>query len=165
MMALIIITLSMAHLCLLPAHCIWFIFLWIFPFWVFFWRFHTTFSMNIPLWISLNFPWFPFFFTDLIVVNCHYFGISPSSSILFDRTARLLFNWDSLHATLNSHYSTWQQYCDIWTYGRFIEIQNNIRRQKLHRKNQGSNFLGGSFSNRHNIRFPIQFRKKSTPVS
>ena len=35
-----------------------------------------------------------------------------------------------------------------WPYGRFIEIQNNLRRKKLHRTNPGSNFLGGSFSNR-----------------
>ena len=34
-----------------------------------------------------------------------------------------------------------------WWHGRSIEIQNNLRRQKLHRTNQGSNFLGGSFSN------------------
>ena len=31
-------------------------------------------------------------------------------------------------------------------YGRFIEIQSNLRRKKLHRMNQGSNFLGGTFS-------------------
>ena len=42
-----------------------------------------------------------------------------------------------------------------WSYGRFIEIQSNLRRKKLHRKNQGSNFLGGSFSNRDNVRAPI----------
>ena len=52
-----------------------------------------------------------------------------------------------------------------WLYGRFIEIRSNIRRKKLHRTNQGSNFLGGSFSNRDNIRAPIQFRRNSTPVS
>ena len=45
-----------------------------------------------------------------------------------------------------------------WPYGRFIEIQSNLRRKKLHRPNQGSNFLGGSFSNRDNARAPIQFR-------
>ena len=31
-------------------------------------------------------------------------------------------------------------------HGRFIEIQNNLRRKKAHRTNQGSNFLEGSFS-------------------
>ena len=48
-----------------------------------------------------------------------------------------------------------------WRYGRFIEIQNNNRRKKLHRTNQGSYFLGGSFSNRDNVRAPIQFRGES----
>ena len=33
------------------------------------------------------------------------------------------------------------------SYGRFI--QSNLRRKKLRRTNQGSNFLGGSFSNRY----------------
>ena len=28
-----------------------------------------------------------------------------------------------------------------WLYGRFIEIQSNLRRKKLHKTNQGSNFL------------------------
>ena len=50
-----------------------------------------------------------------------------------------------------------------WPYGRFIEIQSNLRRKKLHRTNQGSNFLGGSFSNRDNIRAPIQFGEESQP--
>ena len=48
-----------------------------------------------------------------------------------------------------------------WPHGRFIEIQNNLGRKKLHRTNQGSNFLGGSFNNRDNVRAPIQFRGKS----
>ena len=38
-----------------------------------------------------------------------------------------------------------------WAYGRFIEIQSNPKRKKLHRMNQGSSFLGGSFSNRDNL--------------
>ena len=50
-----------------------------------------------------------------------------------------------------------------WLYGKFIEIQSNLRRKKLYRTNQGSNFLGGSFSNRDNVRAPIQFRRKSNP--
>ena len=33
-------------------------------------------------------------------------------------------------------------------YGKIIGIKNNLRRKKVHRTNQGSNFLGGSFSNR-----------------
>ena len=48
-------------------------------------------------------------------------------------------------------------------YGRLIEIQSNLRRKKLHRTNQGSNFLGGSFSNRDNVRAPVQFRRESQP--
>ena len=44
-------------------------------------------------------------------------------------------------------------------YGRFIEIQSNLRKVKLHGMNQGSNFLGGNFSNRGNVRVPIQFRR------
>ena len=50
-----------------------------------------------------------------------------------------------------------------WPYGRLIEIQSNLKRKKLHRTNQGSNFLGGSFSNRDNVRPPIQFRRESQP--
>ena len=45
-------------------------------------------------------------------------------------------------------------------YGMFIEIQRNLRRRTLHRMNQGSNFLGGSFSNNDNVRAPIQFRRQ-----
>ena len=48
-----------------------------------------------------------------------------------------------------------------WPYGRFIDLQSNIRRNKLHRTNQSSNFLGGSFSNRDNVSAPIQFRRKN----
>ena len=50
-----------------------------------------------------------------------------------------------------------------WSYGRFIKIQSNLRRKKLHRTNQGSNFLGGNFSNIDNLRAPIQFRRESQP--
>ena len=42
-------------------------------------------------------------------------------------------------------------------------MQSNLRRKKLHRTNQGSNFLGGSFSNRDNVRAPIQFRRETEP--
>ena len=38
-----------------------------------------------------------------------------------------------------------------WPYGIFIKIQSNLRRKKLHVTNQGSNFPGGSFSNRDNV--------------
>ena len=47
-----------------------------------------------------------------------------------------------------------------WVYGRFIEIQSNLRREKIHRTIQGSNFLGGSFSNRDNVGAPIRFRRE-----
>ena len=48
-------------------------------------------------------------------------------------------------------------------YGRFIETQSNFRRKKLHRTNQGSNSLGGSFSKNDNVRTPIQFRRERQP--
>ena len=57
----------------------------------------------------------------------------------------------------------WQHYLMQGPYGRFIEMQSNLRRKKLHRTNQGSNFLGGSFSNRDNARAPIQFRRERQP--
>ena len=44
---------------------------------------------------------------------------------------------------------------------RFIETQSKLRRKKLDRTNLGSNFLGGSFSNRDNVRDPMQFRRDS----
>ena len=50
-----------------------------------------------------------------------------------------------------------------WLYGRCIETQSNFKRQKLHRTNQGSDFFGGSFSNRDNVRASIQFRRESQP--
>ena len=40
------------------------------------------------------------------------------------------------------------------------KIQSSLRRKKLQRTNQGSNYLGGSFSSRYNVRVPIQFRKE-----
>ena len=48
-------------------------------------------------------------------------------------------------------------------YGRIIEIKSNLSRKKLHRTNQGSNFLEGCFSNRDNVRDPIQFRRERQP--
>ena len=44
-----------------------------------------------------------------------------------------------------------------WPYGIFIEIQSNLSRKKLHRMNQGYNFLRSSFSNRDHVRAPTQF--------
>ena len=50
-----------------------------------------------------------------------------------------------------------------WPYDRFIQIQSNLWRKKLHKTNQGSNFLEGSFKNRDNVRAPNQFRRESQP--
>ena len=50
-----------------------------------------------------------------------------------------------------------------WPYGWFKVIQSNLRRKKLHIKNQYFNSLGGFFSNRDNVRAPIQFRRESQP--
>ena len=48
-------------------------------------------------------------------------------------------------------------------YGRFIEIYSNLWRKKLHETNQSFNFLWGRFSNRDNVKVPIQFRRESQP--
>ena len=45
-------------------------------------------------------------------------------------------------------------------YCRFTLIKSNLGRKKLHRTNQGYNFLGGSFSNTDNVRVPTQFRRE-----
>ena len=45
-------------------------------------------------------------------------------------------------------------------YDRFIEIQSNLRRRKLHRTNEDSNFIGDSFSNIDNVRASIQFSRE-----
>ena len=42
----------------------------------------------------------------------------------------------------------------------FKEIQSNLRRKKLHRANQSSNFLRDSFNIRNNLRAPIQVRRE-----
>ena len=51
----------------------------------------------------------------------------------------------------------------VWLYVRFIEIQSNVRRKKLHGKIQDSNFGGGSFSNRGNVRAPIELTTETQP--
>ena len=48
-----------------------------------------------------------------------------------------------------------------WLYGRFIEIQSNLRREKLHRMKQGSNLC--SFSNKNSVTAPIQIKRESQP--
>ena len=45
-------------------------------------------------------------------------------------------------------------------YGRFTEKQSKL---KLHRANQGSQFLGSSFSNRDNIRAQSSLEEKVKP--
>ena len=52
---------------------------------------------------------------------------------------------------------------NAWSYGKVIETLSNLRRKKFHRTVQGSNFLVGSFSNRDNVRDPIQFSRKNQP--
>ena len=44
-----------------------------------------------------------------------------------------------------------------------MKILRNLRRKKLHRTNQSSNFLEGSLTNRDHVRDPIQFRGESQP--
>ena len=52
----------------------------------------------------------------------------------------------------------------IVTRGTNADVQKYfIYGNKLHRTNQGSNFLEGSISNRGNVRAPIQFRRKVNP--
>ena len=48
-----------------------------------------------------------------------------------------------------------------WQYGRFKDIQSKLRKKKLHRTNQGSNFLGGSF--RDNARAQSNLEEKVNP--
>ena len=48
-------------------------------------------------------------------------------------------------------------------HGKLIEIQSNLRKKKLDRTNQGSNFFVGSFSNRDNIGASIKFTRESQP--
>ena len=53
------------------------------------------------------------------------------------------------HARLNSRF--------------IIEMKGNHRRKKLRRTNQGSNILGGSFSNRDNVKAKTEFRRERQP--
>ena len=46
-------------------------------------------------------------------------------------------------------------------YGRFVDIQSYLRRNELHRMNQG--FLGGSFSNGDNTRTQSNIEEKGKP--
>ena len=42
-------------------------------------------------------------------------------------------------------------------------MKSNLRRKKLYRTNQGSNFPGGSFSIGDNLRAPSQFSRERQP--
>ena len=42
-----------------------------------------------------------------------------------------------------------------------LDIQSNLKKKKLQKINQGSNFFGGRFSNRDYVRATIQFRRES----
>ena len=44
-------------------------------------------------------------------------------------------------------------------YGGFIDTEKP-QEKEIYRTNQGSNFLGGSFSNRDNVRATIQFGRE-----
>ena len=50
-----------------------------------------------------------------------------------------------------------------WSYGIFVDIHSNLRRKKIHRTNERSNFLVGTFSSQDNVRAQIQFRNESQP--
>ena len=71
--------------------------------------------------------------------------------------------WPFLQLTKHFQVDAWQEY-SMWSYSRFIEIQSSLRRKKLHRKNEGSNFIVCSLSIRDNLRVPIQ-KRKTTPAS
>ena len=45
-------------------------------------------------------------------------------------------------------------------YGRFMEVQSKLRRKKLHRTNQDSDFLGDSFSKGDNVTGPSNLEEK-----
>ena len=47
--------------------------------------------------------------------------------------------------------------------GTLIETKSNLRRKNFHRTNQESNFLGGSFSNRGNVRDQSILEGKEMP--
>ena len=63
-------------------------------------------------------------------------------------------------ANENSRSTVMLTLCHAKSYDRFIEIMRNLRRAKLHKMNQGSNFLRDNLPNRENIRIPTKFRIK-----
>ena len=46
------------------------------------------------------------------------------------------------------------------SHGTFEEIKSNLRRKKLQATNQGFDFVEVRFSNRMNVRAPIQFSRE-----
>ena len=48
-------------------------------------------------------------------------------------------------------------------YGRFTEIESNLRRKQLQRMSQSSNLLGGSFSNSNDVRAQLNLEEKVNP--
>ena len=44
-----------------------------------------------------------------------------------------------------------------------LQIQSNLRRKKLPRLNQDSNFIRGTFSKKDNVRVPIHLRRECQP--
>ena len=50
-----------------------------------------------------------------------------------------------------------QIHVQVRPYGRFAEIESSPGKKKFHRMDKGSNFIGGSFSNRENVRVSIHF--------
>ena len=49
-------------------------------------------------------------------------------------------------------------------YGRFIEIQSNVKKKKLHRVNQGSIFLVDNFNNRDMYKFQSNYEENVNPI-
>ena len=47
-----------------------------------------------------------------------------------------------------------------WLCGRFTKLNGNLRKKKLFTTNQESDFIGGSLSNRSNVRTWTQFRRE-----
>ena len=48
-----------------------------------------------------------------------------------------------------------------WSYDRSTETPSNLRKKKFHQTNQGSNFLGGGFSNRASLSAWIHFGREN----
>ena len=51
------------------------------------------------------------------------------------------------------------------SHGRFLDINSTVKRKKLHRTDQGPNFIGGSVSNRGNEGFQTNLEEKDNPIT